>query len=131
MDDFQKFINKERERVTNLKVEITAKIAELTEQLATAERSLLAVDAYEAAKAGKLKAARAPRATGTRSPKGGKRAEVLELLAKHGAMGRADIITAFNIKGKKKEEQNLSNLLTNMKKGNLIVAKDGKYAPAT
>lgn len=129
--DFEGFVTKERERLTALKEELTTKIEELNKELETASRSLLALDAYQAAKEGKLATPRAPRkTTGTRAPRDGSmRGTVLSMLEKE-PLGRAELIAQLGIKGDKKKEQNLSNLLTNLKKAGKVNNKDGTYSLA-
>jgi hypothetical protein len=135
MSTFADYIEKERARLGKLIEDYNAQIAELQGKLTDAQKEMQAIDAYEQVKQGKAPAPRAtpttprtPRATGTRSPRGAKREELLAILQETPNLTRGEIIEKLGIKGNKQQEQSISNALANMKKAGTITADDGKYA---
>jgi hypothetical protein len=128
---FQDHITKERERLHAERDAIAAQQKELEQKLAGINRELRAVEAYEAAKAGKA----APRATGSRrapqARKGSKRDGILKVIKENPAgLSRGDLLEKMGLKGNKSGEMSVSNALTALTKGNQVARKDGKYVAA-
>jgi CRP-like cAMP-binding protein len=66
--------------------------------------------------------------TGTRTRRSGRREAILNTLREApDGLTRADILEKVGAKGDTKQEQSISNALTNMKKAGQIDQKDGKY----
>lgn len=78
----------------------------------------------------------APKPRATRAPTGtrrtGIREQLLDLIkSKPEGMSRAQVLDALGAKGKKNEEQSISNALANLKKSGTLALVDGTYkAPA-
>lgn len=128
-DTFEKFVEKERARLAKERQALLAEQKATADKLASVDKELLAITAYEDAKKGKPK-----RATGPRGPRQGtsKRAELLQLIKDSpSGMSRGDILERLGLKGNKSGEQSVSNGLTALKKAGTITSKDGKYHAAT
>lgn len=117
--DFLKAIEAERARLTQSLDDLQKQRGEIDTKISAINAELKAINAYEAAKTGKKKAA------GKRS--NGITTQVTTLL-KTKPMTRAQILEALGAKGNKTIEQSVSNALTNLKKKNKLTAKDGVYS---
>jgi hypothetical protein len=125
-DSFGTMIGKERDRLSKELKNIRSQERGLRTKRAAIEHELAALDAYQVAKSGKFK-----HAATSRGPRGSRQSSVLELIAKHkGGIGRGDILQAMHVKGKKGEEQSVSNALSALTKAKKITSKDGKYRAA-
>lgn len=134
---FETFIASERERLTDEREEIFNRQQELEQRLAAINAELKAIDAYEAVKSGRPipqageerrpRQARQPReGGGGRAPRGERREQIKSLLADHpDGLTRGELLERLGAKGNKKEEQSISNALTNMKKANEISQVEG------
>jgi hypothetical protein len=124
---FETFIDQERERLSKEREAIIAQQKALEEQLATINRELLAIDAYEAAKQGK--AASQPRQRrALRSRRGSKRDALLGIIKSNpGGLTRGEILEKMGLKGDKSGAMSVSNALTALSKANQVVRRDGKY----
>ena len=148
-----KMVARERKKLEASRAALIARQAEFERDLATIDRELAAVNAYEkalgdgtataststtgaaAAKprktrvVGKRKVATRKAGTGKRAPRRGSRREVIleTLAASAEGMSRGEILVAMKAKGDKAAEQAISNALTAMKKAGAIVSKDGRY----
>jgi hypothetical protein len=130
-DTFETFIEKERERLSKKREGAMTKLQEAENEIAEVERELAAIGAYEAAKAGKLPAARRGRTSGVRAARGSRQGAVLDLLSKStSGMTRGEILEAMGLKGDKSGEQSVSNALNNLKKAKKVSSKDGRYQAA-
>ncbi len=116
-------LHAEREKIFNLQHELQTKLDEINREFA-------AIDAYEAAKAGKT--VRQPAARGPqRARRGSKREQLLELINQHpGGLARKDILERMGLKGDKSGEMSVSNALTALTKANQVVRRDGLYFAA-
>ncbi len=122
--NFAQFIEKERARLTEAKDVIIAKKRSYDAEIATIDRELAAISAYERAKTG-----RAP-STGTR--RSGIRQDVLNAIKSHPeGISCADLIEAMGVKGEKSGEKSVSNALSALKKNMSIDLVDGKYKVTT
>ncbi len=129
MQSFQDYVTKERERLNSEREAIVAKRKELDTQLAAIDREFKAVQAYEAAKAGKPARASSSRKTGSR--KGSKRDAIIAVLeGSPDGLTRAEILEQMGLKGNKTGEMSVSNALTALTKGNQVARKDKKYVSA-
>ena len=131
-ETFETFIARERDRLSKKREDILGRQRKLEEELDGIERELLAIDAYEAAKRGKLPGRR--RASGgTRAPRGERKAKVLAALSnRKDGMTRGDVIEALGVKGDKSGEAGVSAALASLKKSGEIGYDDNakKYLPA-
>jgi hypothetical protein len=140
---FEEMMRRERERLNREREEILGQQKELANKLNDINRELAAIDAYEAAKAGK-----APTPTGRRGgpgksevptrqssaenrprPRvGGRRAALLKVIGgEPNGLSRGQIFERMAIKGDKAAEKSVSNALTALTKSNQVSRRDGKY----
>lgn len=136
-ETFQDFIARERERLHTEREAVFTQQHELEGKLAAINKELGAIDAYEAAKAGKAvpvqRRARAAAVRGGGSERrGSKRAGILAVLEDnpHG-LNRGEILEKLGLKGNKAGEMSVSNALTALTKSNEVVRRDGKYISAS
>ena len=128
MADLSTMMERERQKLNTAKAEALTRRTAIDDEIATIDKELAAIAAYEAAMLGKT-------VTATKRTGGGKRGSrqegILQLLkdAPDG-LGRADILEKLGLKGNKTGEQSISNALNNMKKARKIGAKDGRYVLA-
>jgi len=129
--NFSDFIARERERLSREQESIFNQQHELEQKLAAINNEMLAIDAYEAAKAGKaipIRRMTTRRASGTR--RGSKRDQLLEVIRSANGLSRSEILEKMGLKGDKAGEMSVSNALTALTKANQIVRRDGKYVSA-
>ena len=94
---------------------------------------MVAIDAYESAKSGKVqRQVRAPRATGTRRGRTGSKREGILQAIKDAAAGltRAELLQKLGLKSDKSGEMSVSNALTALTKGNQVARREGRYHAA-
>ncbi len=138
MSDLADVICAERERLHQERAAITSQQEELLARVALIDRELLAVDAYEAAKTGKLvaavaKPARTRRTTtgATQQRRGSKRGALLQLIGDHPAgLTRGQILEKMGLKGDQSGEMSVSNALTGLTKAGSVYRSDGMYFAA-
>ena len=124
---FETFIDQERERLSKERETIIAQQQALAEQLATIDRELSAINAYEAAKQGKgsspTRQRRAPQGR-----RGSKRNALLGIIKSNpGGLTRGEILEKMGLKGDKSGAMSVSNALTALSKASQVVRRDGKY----
>ncbi|MEP2085049.1 MAG: hypothetical protein ABJP87_04505 [Bauldia litoralis] len=125
-DTMQEFMEKERKRLNKAREDVLAKRAKFDEEIATIDKELSAIDAYDMAKQGKLPTTRTRAAPpGTRRT--GIRDDIYNQVKAKPAT-RADLLDTNGAKGNKSDEQAISNALSALKKaGKLKQTDDGKY----
>ena len=123
MEDFQTFVATQRAELQKKRAALAADINKLNASIAEIDREMLAIQAYENAKNGKV----APTPTGTRTRRGGVRDTVLATIIESGGINRSDLLVKLDAKGDTKAEQSISNALANLKKAGTITASDGTY----
>jgi len=152
--NFAQFIKQERARLTEAKDAVITKKRSCDAEIATIDRELAAISAYERVKSDRASS------TGTRRPgihtnkapstgnrrlgirtnkargngirRSGIRQDVLNAIKSHPeGIGRADLLEAMGVKGEKSGEKSVSNSLFVLKKNMLIDSKDGKYKATT
>lgn len=131
--DFLKALEAERDRLTKRLEELHQQADKIAEEINGINTELRAMEAYQEAKEGKQKEARAPRkSSGPRGPrKTGMRESVMNVIASNpNGIGRAGIIDMMNAKEDKKMQQAISNVLVQLKKAGTVTSTDGKYAKA-
>jgi hypothetical protein len=137
--NFAQFIEQERARLTKAKDAVIAKKRSCDAEIATIDRELAAISAYERAKTDRapstgtrrsgIRTDRAP-STGTR--RSGIRQDVLNAIKSHPeGISRADLLEAMGVKGEKSGEKSVSNALSALKKNMSIDSVDGKYKVTT
>jgi hypothetical protein len=130
-ETFQDFIARDRERLHAEREAIFTQQHELEQKLAAISNEMRAIDAYEAAKAGKAAPARqtgmrrAPRARS-----GSKREQLLQVIKDGNGLTRGEILEKMGLKGDKAGEMSVSNALTALTKSNQVTRHDGKYVAA-
>ena len=131
---FAEFIARDRERLHAEREQIFNQQHELEGKLADINRELAAIDAYEAAKAGKVPAAsRQPRgARGRPQARRGSKRDALMQVIKDNPTGltRGEILERMGLKGDKSGEMSVSNALTALTKANQVTRRDGRYVVA-
>ncbi len=129
-ETFEGFVARERERLSREREAIAAQQQELEAKLGEINRELSAIDAYEAAKAGKAPAPPS-RAGGSRragARRGSRREQLIALIRSHpDGLARKDILERMGLKGNKSGEMSVSNALTALTKGGQVVRADGRY----
>lgn len=122
---FATLMLEERDRLQETIKGIKAKQREAEREIAQLEAQLSAIAVYEAA----LKGAGAVKeAAGRRGRRGGKREELLSLIAEHPAgLTRADIIAVMEALGDKAATQSISNALAALKKAGRVVQEGKMY----
>ena len=131
---FADFITRERERLHAEREQIFNQQHELEGKLTDINRELAAIDAYEAAKSGKIPAA-ARQARGARArpqARRGSKREALMQVIKDNPTGltRGEILDRMGLKGDKSSEMSVSNALTAMTKAKQVTRRDGRYVAA-
>jgi hypothetical protein len=124
---FEMFVARERTRLNGEREALLTQQQELEQKLEAVNRELSAIDAYEAAKSGKVvKSARAVAAGRTRTRlisqgrRGSKRDELLKLIQESEGLSRGEILEKMGLKGNKSGEMSVSNALTALTKGNQV-----------
>ena len=124
-------IKKEGNRLRKARDKAVQKKREVEQELEAIERELAAIEAYEKAKGGSARAAKAKRPAARRAPRGEKRAAVIEVVSKHpDGLSRGEILNLMGVKGDKSSEQSVSNALSALMKQSQLVKKDKKYVSA-
>jgi hypothetical protein len=126
-ETFETFVARERARLSSEREAIFTQQQELEQKLEAVNRELAAIDAYEAAKAGKpVKPARAVATGRTRTRlasqgrRGSKRDELLKLIEESEGLTRGEILEKMGLKGNKSGEMSVSNTLTALTKSNQV-----------
>lgn len=126
--DFAAHVQEERDRLHEKLGALQMQQNELQGEMDKINAELRALDAYEAAKEGKVVPKRT-RSTGSR--RSGIREQVLATItAATGGINRADILERMGVKGDKAAEQSVSNALAHAKKQGKVTLDDGIYKVA-
>lgn len=118
MNNFTDFIERERERIYEIRDGLFEQRLELKARLATVNQELAAIDAYEAVRMVK------PRARGSI------RGEVLDVLSVESGLTRGDIAKKLGVHRQRSGQAAVSNALHSLLKGKQISREDGRYWPA-
>ena len=132
---FATFIKKERARLDKARKEALANKAAVDREVASLERELAALAAYQQAKGAPVRRATAKRGPGKASRRPGRRGEkrqaVLDLIQKNPVgLSRGEILNQMGVKGNRSAEQSVSNALSALKKSAKVNSRQGKYVPA-
>ncbi|MGA8760684.1 MAG: hypothetical protein WB611_31035 [Stellaceae bacterium] len=145
MDDirFAHLMQRERDCLNHEREEIVGKQKDLENKLTEINHEFAAIDAYEAAKAGKaVTPSRQPRAarksgapikqlsvdTGARPQTGTRREAILKVIEKNpGGLSRGEILERIGLKGNKSAQKSVSNALTALTKNSQVLRREGKY----
>lgn len=119
--EIKKAIEAERVRLSGVLTDLNGQKVDIETQIAQVKLEIKAINTYETTLAGNT-AKKGKRTTGIT-------AQIIELL-KAKPLNRAQILDSLNGKGNPTIEQSVSNALTNLKKKNKIIAKDGNYSCA-
>lgn len=130
MEGFADYVARERERLQAEREALIQQRREIDQKLAGIDKEFGAVDAYEAAKAGKnvnVKGAGGPgRGRGAR--RGSRREALLAVIRANSAgLSRGEILQHMGLKGDKAGEMSVSNALTALTKSNQVHRDGGKY----
>lgn len=124
---FESFVMSERQRLTELLLELDKRQAGLDEERAAVQNELAAIDAYYQIKTGQStprgghRPRRAPRAAS-------RRARILELLrAEPAGLARNELLAGLGIGQGDKEARAVSSTLANMKKAGEIDNPEGRW----
>jgi hypothetical protein len=131
-EQFGEFIQRERDRLHRERDDVHRQQQELANKLAEIERELEAIDAYEAAKAGKASASFRPQARGrsggSQAPRGSRREALLQIIRENpDGLRRREILERMGLKGDRAGEMSVSNALTALTKSNQVSRHEGKY----
>jgi hypothetical protein len=143
---FADVMHRERERLHRERDEIFNQQKELENKLTEINLELAAIDAYEAAKTGRVTAAgrqrRSAGANGTavkqlsaephpRPHVGNKHEAVLRIIGENpNGLRPGEIFERMGLKGNKSAEKSVSNALTTLTKNNQVARREGKYVIA-
>src|SRR6266496_1128475 len=129
--NFADFMARERERLHGEREQVFSQQQELETKLDAINNELRAIDAYEAAKSGKVTAPGGSR-SGARQARGGagrrtvvrrgsRRGALLALIRENAAgLTRGEILERMGLKGNKAGEMSVSNALTALIKANQV-----------
>src|SRR5438067_1891121 len=129
-EQFSEFIQQERERLDRERQDVLRQHEGLENRLAEIDRELEAIEAYEAAKTGKINSRRQGRSGRGRSqaPRGSRREALLQLMRENpNGLRRGEILERMGLKGDKAGEMSVSNALTALTKSNQVSRHEGKY----
>ena len=130
-ETFEMFVQRERARLHGEREAIFTQQQELENKLAEINRELAAIDAYEAAKSGKITPRRrAGAGRTTRGRPGRKREELLQVITESNGLTGGEILQKMGLKGNKSGEMSVSNALTALTKSNQVRRDDRKYLAA-
>ena len=129
-ETFAVFMERERARLHAEREAVFTQQQELESKLAEINREMQAIEAYEAAKTGKV-----PRQPTSRAPRqarrGSRREGILQVIAEAvGGLSRGQLLEKMGLKGDKSGEMSVSNALTALTKSNHVVRREGKYHAA-
>ena len=138
---FADVMRRERERVHRERDEILSQQKELEQKLTEINREFGAIEAYEAAKTGKVAAPgrqrRGPAASAPpvkpssarpRPQAGSRREALLKVIgAEPNGLRRGEIFERMGLKGNKSAEKSVSNALTALTKNHQVSRREGKY----
>ena len=126
MIDFAEYMDQERARIHGERDALLAQKSDIEEALAQLHRDMQAIDAYAAAKAGKVPAAKRVRSTSVNGARpGSRRSAILHTLSEHPTgLGRGDLLQVLGVKGDKSGEMAVSNALTALIKSNALARND-------
>ena len=131
---FADFIARDRERLHAEHEQIFHQQQELQTKLDEINLEFAAIDAYEAAKAGKAPTpARQPRGARARpqARRGSKREALMQVIKDNpSGLTRGEILERMSLKGDKTGEMSVSNALTALTKANQVTRRDGRYVAA-
>lgn len=127
MDDFATFIANQRAELQKKRTAITDEIAKLNASLADIDREMVAIQAYEDAKTGKVKTVATSAAPRTRGRRGDVRTNVIEAIKDSNGLTRSELLIKLDAKGDKSAENSISNALSALKKAGTLAANDGVY----
>ena len=145
MDDmrFADIMQRERERLNREREEILNQQKDLENKLTEINHEFAAIDAYEAAKTGKVATPRRQQPssqksgapikqlsvdTGARPQTGTRREAILQVIEKNpGGLSRGEILERIGLKGNKSAQKSVSNALTALTKNSQVLRRDGKY----
>jgi DNA-binding transcriptional ArsR family regulator len=140
---FADVMQRERERLNHERDEILDQQRELETKLTEITRELAAIDAYEAAKTGKVamptqqppappkseaSIEELPAEPRPRPQPGTRREALLRVIGEEPkGLSRGEIFQRMGLKGNKSAEKSVSNALTALTKNNLVFRREGKY----
>ncbi len=147
-ETFETMMQKERERLTKARQDASSRIDELTQEIASIDRELEAIAAYEQVKTGSApqieeakdtggkraqtqkaqKGGAGRRSQSERAPRGSRQQQLVDLLGQHeDGLTRGDILRELGLKGNAGLERSITNVLATMKKAGRVRSEDGRY----
>lgn len=128
-ETFERFIARERTRLTREREKLVAQQGELEGRIEALDRELKAIEAYVDTKEGSGPSA-SKRRSARRRRRSPRRDSILAFLKENGALSRGELLEKMGLKGDKAGEQSVSNALSALKKAGAVLAKDRKYRVA-
>ncbi|MBV9862783.1 MAG: hypothetical protein JO267_11635 [Alphaproteobacteria bacterium] len=130
-EDFQTFVQQERDRLNSQREQIFNQQQDLEEKLKAVNNELRAIEAYEKTKAGKGAAQPRQQRRGQGGRRGGKREQLVKLVGENpDGLTRREIIEKMGLKGDKSGEMSVSNALSALTKANQFSRENGRYRGA-
>jgi len=132
MIDFAEYMDQERARIYGERDALIEQKVAIEAHLTQLAHDMQAINAYAAAKAGKVPATKQVRNAATNGARpGSRRGAILHTLSEHPAgLGRGDLLQVLGVKGDKSGEMAVSNALTALIKSNALTRVEGKYVLA-
>jgi hypothetical protein len=131
-DTFAEFMEQERARIHQEREGLLVDKNAIEQRLTQLDRDMQAVDAYAAAKTGRVPTAKRVRTAKTNGARpGSRRAAIVEAVgANPQGLGRGELLQMLDVKGNKSGEMAVSNALTALIKSNALTRVEGKYVLA-
>jgi len=133
MIDFAQYMDQERARIYGERDALLERKIELETQLTQLDRDMQAIDAYAAAKAGKVPAAKRARSAATNGARpGSRRGAIINAVGAYPlGLARGELLEMLGVKGDKSGEMAVSNALTALIKSNALTRnEERKYVLA-
>jgi len=126
MIDFAQYMDQERARIYGERDALLERKIEIETQLTQLDRDMQAIDAYAAAKAGKIPAAHRPHQNQRRP--GSRRSAIVDALRQVPLEGlaRGELLETIGVKGDKSGEMAVSNALTALIKNGTLARNEGR-----
>jgi hypothetical protein len=128
-DRFSDYIARERERLSRERAEVSNQRRELDKRLAAINREFQALEAYQAAKTGRLIDRRTQ--IQRRARRSSWREELLNLIREGNGLFRREILERLGVRGDRSREASVSNALNALIKRNQVRRESGKYYPGS
>ena len=125
MIDFATYMDQERARIYGERDALLERKIEIETQLTQLDRDMQAIDAYAAAKAGKVPAAKRVRSAANGARPGSRRGAIINAVGAYPqGLARGELLEMLGVKGDKSGEMAVSNALTALIKSNALTRNE-------